>query len=173
MITLVCATDRPKAKTRSVVNKYADLLRQRGIDHRQCLLEEMSWPDLLAGEYGMPSPGLAAWAAENFESSDRLVIIAPEYNGSYPGAFKLLLDTLPQVLLEGKKAALVGVATGRAGNLRGLDHLTGVLHYLKVEVLSDKVAVSVLGKLLNEQGELIDPETIQRLERQLDRFLKF
>ena len=67
----------------------------------------------------------------------------------------------------------MGVATGRAGNLRGMDHLTALFHHLKAEVLSSKPKLSQVHKLLNVQGEIEHPETVKLLEDQIDRFLNF
>lgn len=104
---------------------------------------------------------------------DRFVFVIPEYNGSYPGIAKLFLDTINPAIWEGKKAALVGVATGRAGNLRGMDHLTAVLNYLKMEVYSQKIPLSSVHQHLNESGTIALTEYSELLKKQIEGFLKF
>ncbi|HET6227311.1 MAG TPA: NADPH-dependent FMN reductase, partial [Bacteroidia bacterium] len=76
-------------------------------------------------------------------------------------------------LNRGKKAALVGVSSGRAGNLRGLDHLTGVLHYLGIYVHPNKLPVSSVLSILDGQGKMKDENTIKVLEKQIAEFLKW
>jgi NAD(P)H-dependent FMN reductase len=66
----------------------------------------------------------------------------------------------------------VGVASGRAGNLRGLDHLTSILNHLQVDVMAQKSYVSSLMKLINE-GEVTDETTKIVIEKQMERFLSF
>jgi len=66
----------------------------------------------------------------------------------------------------------VGVASGKAGNLRGLDHLTSILNHLEVDVMAQKSYVSSLMKLINE-GEVTDQETKVIIEKQIERFLSF
>lgn len=172
-MTLLCATDRPRSNTRKVVDKYSELLTARGIDHRVCLLEEMPARELLASAYGAPTEALSNWASLYFGSAKKLVVIAPEYNGSYPGIFKLLLDVLPQPTLLGMRVALVGVASGKAGNLRGLDQLTGVLHYLKAEVYSQKVYIPGLHQYLAPEQGFVSAELEERLKAQLTGFLTY
>ena len=73
----------------------------------------------------------------------------------------------------GKKALLTGVADGRAGNLRGMEHFTGILNHMKVIVHPDKLPISVLKKLVNKEGDLMDEETKKVIEKQLKEFLDF
>jgi chromate reductase len=68
---------------------------------------------------------------------------------------------------------LTGISTGRAGNLRGMEHLTGVLHYLKVSVYHDKLPISVVDQLLDKEGNLSDPATLQAIRGQLQEFIDF
>ena len=97
----------------------------------------------------------------------------PEYNGGIPGIFKLMMDASDITRCWwGKKACLTGVAAGRSGNLRGLDTLTNYLNYLKVDVLKNKIPVSRVHTLI-EDNKLIDQETIAILQSQLDEFLDF
>src|SRR5690606_4596895 len=59
-----------------------------------------------------------------FETADNFIIVMPEYNGSFPGVLKLVIDSCNPEIFKHKSFALVGVSSGRAGNLRGMDHLT-------------------------------------------------
>ena len=72
-----------------------------------------------------------------------------------------------------KKALLVGVSTGRAGNLRGMEDLTGVLHYLKVVVHPNKLPISIVNKLLNKEGFVEDRTTLKAIYEQIDDFIRF
>ena len=104
--------------------------------------------------------------------AERVVIVAAEYNGSYPGILKAFIDAVHPDHWKGKKAALVGISSGRSGNVRGLEHLTGVLHYLQVEVCSVKPVISGIDGLLAGE-ELNNEETIDVLWQQAERFLAF
>ena len=71
-----------------------------------------------------------------------------------------------------KKALLTGVASGRAGNLRGMDHLADTLHYLKMNVHYNKLPISVINRVMDENGNL-NMETIKVINEQLDEFIRF
>ena len=66
----------------------------------------------------------------------------------------------------------MGLASGRAGNVRGLDHLTGIFHYLGSEVYSKKVYLSQINQSLSEEG-FIQNDLSQRIEAQLKGFVTF
>lgn len=172
MISVICGTHRPQNQTLAVVNKYADILKNMGEEVKVLKMDDLPENFMVTNTFGEPSHGLDEVVAEYIKESDKFVFIAPEYNGSYPGILKVFLDAVHPRIWTGKKAALVGVASGRAGNLRGMDHLTDVLHYLRVEVFSLKIPISRLDTLLNN-GEVVDEDTLKVLKMQAEEFLRF
>ena len=97
----------------------------------------------------------------------------PEYNGGYPGILKLFLDSVSPKEWTNKKVCLVGVSSGRAGNLRGMEDLTGILNYLKLHVYYTKLPISTVDKVLNEAGNFISDEQKNASIAQLQGFLEF
>ena len=67
----------------------------------------------------------------------------------------------------------MGLASGRSGNVRGLDHLTGILHYLGSEVYSAKVYLSLVNHSLSETGELVNDILQSEIEAQMKGFVTF
>jgi chromate reductase, NAD(P)H dehydrogenase (quinone) len=108
--------------------------------------------------------------------SSKWLVISPEYNGSFPGILKLFIDALSarryKETFAGKKAALIGVASGRAGNLRGMEHLTGLLNYLKVVIMPDKLPVSSVETVVDKDGN-IKEVTMNTINLFLDEFMGF
>ena len=106
--------------------------------------------------------------------TEKMIIVMPEYNGSFPGILKLMIDnTDVKNVWPNKKILLTGVSTGRAGNLRGMEHLTGVLLYLKANVHHNRLPLSIVHTLLNADGILTDEVTINSINIQVDEFLIF
>ncbi len=173
MITVVCATHRPKNVTFKVVEKYVELLQEVGEEVRLLEMAELPRDFLFVDSFGRRTATTDQLIEDKIVPAERLVIISPEYNGSYPGVLKAFFDGIKPAIWKGKKVALVGVASGRAGNLRGMDHLTHVLHHLRMEVFSLKVPISKIEGLLNEDGELQDQETLNVLRNQRDEFLNY
>ncbi len=73
---------------------------------------------------------------------------------------------------KGKKAALAGVASGRAGNLRGMDDLSGVLNHVGTEVMANKLPISSIGNIMKDD-KIIDEGTLLAIEWQVKGFLEF
>ena len=79
-----------------------------------------------------------------------LFFVIPEYNGSFPGIFKAFIDASDiRSSFHGKKVCLIGVSDGRAGNLRGMDHLTNICGHMKMNVLNLKIPISSVGSLID------------------------
>lgn len=173
MITLICATNRPQAQTLKIVFKYQQLLENLGQEISLLRMDELPENFTVTDVYGERSAQTEKLIHEKLVPAEKLVIISPEYNGSYPGVFKAFLDGIKPEMWLGKKVALVGVASGRAGNLRGMDHLTDVLHHLRMEVFSLKLPISKLYDLTDDAGELVDEETLVLLETQAKEFMQF
>jgi NAD(P)H-dependent FMN reductase len=173
MITIICGTNRPQNNTSIIVKAYADMLKSKGNATQILWLEDLPADFIFKNEVlGGASDKLKKIAEQYIEKPEKLVIISPEYNGGFPGVLKSFIDSIVPQLFENKKIALVGVASGRAGNLRGMDQLTNILHYLKAHVLPLKVPVSSINKLIDEH-ELTDESTREVLTKQIDQFLAF
>lgn len=104
----------------------------------------------------------------------KFVFIIPEYNASFPGILKLMMDNSDvKKCWWYKKAMIIGLSDGRAGNLRGVEHLTAILHYLKVNVLYNKLLLSKINEEIDNNGNLIKPATAEQVNIQVEEFLKF
>jgi chromate reductase len=54
-----------------------------------------------------------------------------------------------------------------------LEHVTGVLNYLKVNVMPNKLPISTVDKLMDAEGNIIDSMTINSIEQQVAEFIYF
>ena len=119
-------------------------------------------------------PAMLALEKQYLIPAQKFVFVMPEYNASFPGILKLMIDNSDvKKCWWYKKAMLVGLSDGRAGNLRGLEHMTAILHYMKVHVLYNKVLLSKVNEEIDSMGELIKPETEKLINEQVEDFLKF
>ncbi len=174
MITVICATHRPQNQTLRVVERYVDLLRELKQEVKVLQMAELPQDFMYEDSFGNRTDTFESIIHEKIVPAQGFVIVAPEYNGSFPGIFKAFLDAVKPHVWRGKAIALVGVATGRAGNLRGMDHLTDVMHHLRAEVYSRKVPISKLYDLIEpEDTGFNHPETIAILRKQAEGFVKF
>ena len=173
MITLINATNRPENLTGKVVETYVSILNNLGIENQVFEISELQDDFIFSASFGKESAHMDEIVTQKIIPASKFIFIAPEYHGSYPGVLKAFLDAVESKHFRGKRAALVGVATGRAGNLRGMDHLTDVLHHMGVEVLSYKVPISKLATLFDENGKISDVETLEVLTKQAEKLKAF
>ena len=172
MITLISGTNRLQSNSKKVALQYDELLRAKGFEVHMLDLAELAADSFGPCAENYLHPALKDVQENLIRPAEKLVIITPEYNGSIPGVLKALIDYTEIKAWAGKKACLVGVATGRAGNLRGLDHLTNILMHCKITVLPNKLPISQVGTLLDSQG-LLNEATLKVIHKQLDEFILF
>lgn len=166
MITIVSGTNRAGNLTREIVFFYKKMLLEMGMHPQVLLLEGL--------DLNKRTDALRHIEEEVLKPTEKFIFILPEYNGSFPGAVKSFIDLcrVPECFY-GKKALLTGIADGRAGNLRGMEHFTGILNHMKVVVHPNKLPISVIRKLINDKRELIDEATRKVIRQQLEEFLAF
>ena len=168
---IISGTSRIGSKSLHVAKAYQQLLSAKNIDSKILALENLP---LNIFDINSKSEELKRLEISTIIPAQKIIFVASEYNGSFPGALKMLLDCCDiRNCFWNKKAALVGVSDGRNGNLRGLDHLTGVLNYLKINVLHYKVTIPTILKTMNENFEIIDAHIINTLNKQIEEFEKF
>ena len=173
MITVISATNRPDNHTVRFAQKYLELLKKRGVESQLFNLEELPDSFGLKSIYSYHHPELQLLIDKYLIPADKLVVVVPEYNGGIPGVFKVFIDAVKPELFQSKKVALVGISSGRSGNLRGLDQLTNIFNYLNSEVFSYKVPVSNVLTLFSDNGTINDEVTIKALDFQIEKFLKY
>jgi len=168
MITVISGTNKKNSLTRQVAAIYTKQLQVAGNEVKQLLLEELDYSFISADMFSLRPEYITRLQVEYFNSASKFVFVVPEYNGSFPGILKVLLDTFDvKPAFENKKAALVGVATGRAGNLRGLDHLASILQHMHVTVIPGHVLISKAKEELDTTGNLIHESTIKTVAKHI------
>lgn len=97
-----------------------------------------------------------------------VVLATPEYHGSYSSVMKLVIDNLgfPSAL-AGKPVALLGVASGRIGAIKALEHLRSVCSHVGAIVLPGPVSVAQV------QSALADPATAKAVRGVGTRLLDY
>lgn len=174
MLIIVSGSERSGSMSYKVARIYQRLLKKRGVKASIFSLGELPPDFMMKHINGKESPAFKKMLEDRIIPEDKFVIISPEYNGSIPGLLKAFIDACDiESCFKGKRAALVGISAGRAGNLRGLDHLTDIFHHIGIEVLARKIPISSINKVLTPAGEFESPDTEKVLENQIEQFLQF
>ena len=180
MITVISGTNRKNSKTKHVADHIFHLIKKESKEETQLLnLEDLPEDFVHNSMYSEKdqNKSLRKLQDKYFTPADRLVFVVPEYNGSYPGIFKLFIDAISvrnyKANFMGKKVLLIGVASGRAGNLRGLDHLTTSLNYLKMNIFPNRFPIANIEAVLNKKGKIRDKDLQDEIRSLAKSFLKF
>lgn len=180
MITVISGSNRKGSECLTFAKKYTEILgKLTSAPIKLLAMEDIPhdyfFPEMYQKENQAAS--LAAIQDEYITPAKKFVFVVSEYNGSYPGAIKIFLDACStrnrDLSFKKKKAALMGIASGRAGNLRGMDHLSDVLNHLGTIVLPNKLPVSRIFSLMDEQGNLTDEITLHAMREQAAELLVF
>ncbi|WP_183563415.1 NADPH-dependent FMN reductase [Mucilaginibacter sp. SP1R1] len=173
MITIISSTNRPGSHTLKLAKYYQQQLQEKGTEAGLLSLTELPANLLQSDLYGKRSAEFKV-IQDIITKTDKFLFVVPEYNGSYPGVLKVFIDacTFPESFYD-KKAALVGLSSGKYGNIRGIDHFTGVCHYIHLNIMPLKIHIAAINKEMDENGQLINADTLKFTNEQIDKFIKF
>ncbi|WP_316827075.1 NAD(P)H-dependent oxidoreductase [Pedobacter miscanthi] len=173
MITIIAATNRPNSNTLKVAKYYQRQLKEKGVDTHLFSLEHLPIDVLNTDMYGKRSEAFQE-IQNMINETEKFLFIMPEYNGSYPGVLKVLIDAcnFPDSFYD-KKAALVGISSGKYGNIRGVDHFTGVCHYIHLNILPLRLHIPNIKTELDAEGNFNHSDTIKFTNEQIEKFINF
>jgi len=170
MITIICATNRPGNRTQIIAKSYAKILEEIKVSSELFFIEDYT-NDFKIEFWKNSSLNMVCNLTLLLSKSNKVLIIVPEYNGSFPGVFKLLIDSIKPSVFKGKFIGLIGVSSGRAGNIRGMDHLVNIFNHLGCLVFPKKIPISNIESLLSQE-KLVDKKTWDILKSHAIEFAK-
>ena len=108
--------------------------------------------------------------AEKMTLADALVIVSPEYNHSFPGLLKHVLDSCLEQYIH-KAVGVAGVSAGMFGGARGIQDLLPVLRELGLVTIFWDLHFGNVGQLFDANGTLLDQSFVGRAEKFLDELV--
>ncbi len=113
---------------------------------------------------GSDEQGDAQSVRDTLNRATAVVLATPEYHGSYSSVIKLVIENLgfPSGL-AGKPVAMLGVAAGRIGAIKALEHLSSVVTHVGGHVLPGFVSVAGVQDVFDENGVCTDAGTDKRV----------
>jgi chromate reductase len=173
MITIISGTNRPNSNTLKVAEYYLRTLQSKGQEARIFDLQDLPASIIQTDLYGKRSEAFRPIQKIITETSKFLFII-PEYNGSFPGVLKTFIDAcdFPESFYN-KKAALTGISSGKYGNIRGIDHFSGICSYLHLNVLPLRLHIPIIKTEFDENDDFFKADTMKFTTDQIDKFIAF
>ena len=160
---------RPDNYTGRALALVVDEARQRP----NVAVEVFDPADLELAEPGSSSPDGERLRAA-FEAATGVLLATPEYHGSYSSVIKRVIENLgfPSVL-SGKPVALLGVAAGRLGAIKSLEHLRSVCSHVGALVLPGPVSVAGVQGQFDDHGNCLDPKVEQQIRGVATRLIDY
>jgi NAD(P)H-dependent FMN reductase len=162
-IPVILGTSRKGRASVHAAKLLAELLNRRaGVSSEVIDIASLPLPVDDAGE-AIKSAAFSAVIA----AADGLVIVAPEYNHSFPGLLKHALDSCLNEYIH-KAVGLVGVSAGPFAGIRVVQGLLPVMRELGLVTIFWDINIGQVGKVFAEDGRLLDEAFVRRS----DRFIK-
>ena len=171
-ITLISGTNRAESRSSKLTQHIADIYLSLGAAPTILDLVDLPLEVFHPSVYAEKPQSFRPWS-EAVTSADGLVLIVPEYNGSFPGALKYFIDLLPfPESFEGRPVCFVGLASGGWGALRAVEHLQGVFGYRNAHIFPKRVFLPQVGNNFQDVG-ILTAELEARLQTQAVAFLEY
>lgn len=173
MMTLISGTNRPGSNTRKVAKQIEGLYAELKTPLHVIDLAHLPPSIFDPSSYG-EKPAAFRPFSDAVLASSGLIVVTPEYNGGVPGVLKYFIDMLkfPESF-ERRPVCFVGVAAGMWGALRPIEQLQAIFGYRNAYLYPERVFISGIGNQLDENGQLKDPELVDRLRNQARGFVQF
>jgi chromate reductase, NAD(P)H dehydrogenase (quinone) len=148
MISIIVGTNRKDSLSKVVAEYYQNLLKTLGNSSQIIDLADLPEDFAFSALYNNAGKNAAFNEFQKIiDSSQKIIFIIPEYNGSFPGVLKTFVDGLRYPdSFNHKKVALVGLSAGVLGNAVGLGHFNEILSYMNADVMGLRVK---LGQIKN------------------------
>ena len=176
-ILFIIGSLRAKSFNRQVANVAKEMIGNRAE------VQELYYSDLplLNQDVEQPEPAVVARIRKAVSEADALWIFTPEYNMSYPGHLKNLLDWMSRPVkpmdygtptcINGKRVAISG-AGGKAATANCREKLTELLTFMKAEVLPEQVGIAVPGEAWGTDVLVLTDEQKEELKALAEKLIE-
>ncbi|MCB0364985.1 MAG: NAD(P)H-dependent oxidoreductase [Bdellovibrionaceae bacterium] len=169
---ILVGTNRPGSRSAQVAKIVQDIHRQQGEEYEILDLHKLDLSTCNGSQYSENQPDqIKDWVGK-ISASEALVVICPEYNGSYPGVLKYFMDhwKFPESY-EYRPVCFVGLG-GRFGGLRPVEHLQQVFGYRNAFIFPERVFLINCWSIMKD-GTITDTLIMELLTQQATNFNKF
>jgi chromate reductase, NAD(P)H dehydrogenase (quinone) len=120
---------------------------------------------------GVEAPPAVVELRRRIDEADALLLVTPEYNGSFTGVLKNAIDWASArhrgSWLRNKTVAVAGATTGQYGAIWAQQDLKRVLGIAGARVVGEELPVSSASEKFDDEGRLLDPLLAERLRLHL------
>lgn len=102
--------------------------------------------------------------SEITKRADGFFIVTPEYNHSFPGSLKRMLDSELQNYVH-KPVAFGGASSGQWGGVRAIEALVNTVREMGLVAISTDIQFPKVQELFNENGEILNQNYHKYVEK--------
>jgi NAD(P)H-dependent FMN reductase len=175
---IIVGTDRVGSNSKRIADVVYDLYKEAGEDVEIIELTDVMKGLVASPQYGNVTHPVLKAATDKIEQSDGLIVVTPEYNGSFPGALKYFIDHFryPEAF-EARPVCFIGIG-GMFGGLRPVEHLQQVFGYRNAYVFPQRIFVMNVWNHFkkteqNPEGAFQDPLLLGLMKKQAHDFTIF
>jgi len=172
MIEIICGTNRPGSRSLEVCQIVQKLYAEQRDEAQILEIADVGLNEMSQAPYSDERPKALVDAIDRVNQASGLVVVCPEYNGSYPGILKYFIDHWHYPLsYESRPISFIGLG-GRFGGLRPVEHLQGVFGYRNSYIFPERVFLSNIWSVLQD-GKIVDETMYDLLKAQVKAFSSF
>lgn len=106
------------------------------------------------------------------KEADGFFIVTPEYNHSFPGSLKIMLDSESANYMR-KPVVVAGVSSGPFGGVRAIKALEPALQRLGLVLCFGEVPNPNINDIINDDETITDEPTIEKINKAYDELVWF
>ena len=171
------ASHRPESYNRKLIAIAATHLNSKGMNVDVADYADFDMPvfnDTLADKASLPE--YAFRFAKRTKNTNGIIISSPEYNWSYPGSLKNIIDwssCITTSLLASKTILLTSASPSSRGGILGLHHLKSPFESIQATVFPKVVPLGSCTTAFDAAGKLMDGKQQQLFSTILDEYVTF
>lgn len=169
-IAILIGSIRLGRQSHKIAHHLQQALQQRGLATDLVDLADVQLP-LLEERVGKHPqlPHTAQDLSKRLHAADAIILVTPEYHGSFSGVLKNALDYF-YAEFNKKVVGTVGVSAGKFGGINAASQLQQVILSLGAFPLPTKLLVPEVYGAFNEEHELTNEHTTRSAQKFIDDF---
>ncbi len=168
-IAIILGSVREGRQSHKVAQELAQkFAQQEGVEVELIDLAVLNLPMMTERINKMPQPPAnLVQFSESVNKADAVILVSPEYNGSYTGVLKNAIDYLLKEFYR-KPIGTVAVAGGKFGGLNATHHIQSLILHLGAFPMPLKLLVPFVQNVFDAEEHLTD----ETLTKSFDAFVK-
>ena len=178
-LLFIIGSQRKNSFNRQLADEIIAMIGARA----ECSILDYTNVPMLNQDDEYPAPEAVARLRATVAAADAIWMITPEYNASYPGLLKNVLDWLSRpvvrndyatpTVVRGKKATISGAA-GKSAAVHVRKKLAELLGFMGAELFRDEgTGVALGGESFGSDKLIMSDDARKAIQEQVDGFLAF